>query len=79
MRHCFSIMSSRLRLRVFEAAAHLILDSSPTNTVMQVRGGNSLAAMLATRRSAGVTSEVNLRNQLCEGDEAHQQWLRSSG
>ena len=40
---------------------------------------NGSAAMLATKRSAGVTPEVNLRILLCIGDEACKQgdppWL----
>ena len=38
-----------------------------------------LAAMLTSIQSAGVTSEMNLRNPLCAGEEAHKQgntpWL----
>ena len=37
------------------------------------------AAMLAAKRSAGVTPEVNAKISLCAGDEAHKQgnppWL----
>ena len=32
---------------------------------------NGSSAMLATKRSAGVAPEVNLRIPLCAGDEAH--------
>ena len=32
---------------------------------------NSLAAMLAANRSAGVAPEVNLRILLCAGNKAH--------
>ena len=33
-------------------------------------GQKGLVAMLATKRSAGVAPEVNLRNQLCAGEKA---------
>ena len=48
----------------------LILDSRPTNASIEVCGWNDSAAMLATKRSAGVTPQVNLRNLLHVGDEA---------
>ena len=34
---------------------------------------NSLAAMLAAKRSAGVAPDVNLRILLCVGNKAHKQ------
>ena len=49
---------------------HLILDSSHTNARTQVCGWNSLAAMLANKRSAGVAPEVNLKNLGHTGDNA---------
>ena len=39
---------------------------------------NSSAAMLATKRSAGVTPEVNLRILLCSGEEARKQEIYSA-
>ena len=38
---------------------------------MQVCGGNDLAVMLATKKPAGFTPDVDLRNSLYTGDEAH--------
>ena len=34
---------------------------------------NGLSAMLAIKKSRGVTPEVNVRNLLCTGDEANKQ------
>ena len=46
---------------------------------VQVRGWGVSAALLATKRLAGVAPEVNLRNLLFAGDEAYKRgnplWL----
>ena len=52
-----------------------ILDSSPTNPCAceSTWIENGSAAMLATKRSAGVAPTVNLRNPLHAADEVHKQ------
>ena len=45
----------------------LIMDSSPTNTCGQIRGSKRLAGMLSTKKLAGVTPEMNLKNALHAG------------
>ena len=50
---------------------YLILTQAPQMLVCKYVDCNGLAAMLATKRSVGVTPEVNLRNPLHAGDEAH--------
>ena len=55
-----------------------MMDSNPTNACTQVGGWNGLAAILATKRSAGVTPEVNLRNLLCAGSVVRQKGFMSS-
>ena len=54
------------------SVVHLsVRDTSPTNACKNMEiYRNCLAAMLATKRSASVTPEVNLRNPLHGGDEA---------
>ena len=55
------------------AAVHSIPDSNPTDACIcvQVSKRNGSTTTLAVRRAAGVTSEVNLRNPLRTGNEAH--------
>ena len=44
---------------------------TPPMLVCKYMDENGLVAMLATKRSAGVAPEVNLRISLCAGDKAH--------
>ena len=45
---------------------------------VHVCGSKGSAAMLAAKRSPGVTPEVNLRNALCTGTEAHKKGIHPS-
>ena len=57
---------------VVRRAAHMISGSSPTNVCHMciVCGSNASGAILAAKRSAGVTQEVNLSNPLHASDKA---------
>ena len=59
--------SFALKAKTAHPAMHMILVSNPNNicTHVQVRGPNSLTAILATKRAA--SNEVNLRNPLHGG------------
>ena len=58
-----------------KAVVWLILDLSPTNSIHKYVDQNGSATMLAARRLADFAPEVNLRNLLCAGDEAHKQGI----
>ena len=66
----FVIVNSRMVQMVgAHTVSHLVLGLSPTLYKYMDQKGS--LAMLATKRSAGVASEVNLRNPLHANKEAH--------
>ena len=70
IRYITSFLKSRAGMS--HSVVHLsVRDTGPTNACKNMEiHRNYLAAMLATKRSASVTPEVNLRNLLHVGDEA---------
>ena len=63
-------LCSVVRVKIYKRLIYNTFHFRNACTQVQVCGWNGLAAVLATKRSVGVTPEVNLRNPLYTGDGA---------